>query len=166
MSNRKVKCRFCEQFTIQKDAFKVVVNGKNEYYCNESHYKEAKQYKEDRQKILEICCDIFDYNVSKDTYFLKELKDVLGCTKSDTLKYYLEDNIIDLDVALSKDFATMVFKIKYFFAIVKRGLAQYEKQKKIEDNEKILSSNIEIYSYKYKPRKQKKTWMEIIKERN
>ena len=60
MSNRKVKCRFCEQFTIQKDAFKVVVNGKNEYYCNENHYKEAKQYKEDRQKILEICCDIFD----------------------------------------------------------------------------------------------------------
>lgn len=166
MSNRKVKCRHCEQFTIQKDAFKVVVNGKNEYYCNESHYKEAKQHKENKQKILELCSEIFEYNVSKDRYFLKELNDVLEDTESNILRDYIEENMIELDMALSKNFATIVFKIRYFFAVVKKNLMEYKQQKKAESNEKIISRNIEIYNYKYKPRRQKRTWMDIIKERN
>lgn len=163
MSGRRVKCRFCEQFTTQKEAFKVVVKGKNEYYCNEEHYKEAIETKENRKKFLEMSCELFDYNVATDTYFLKELKEASLSLPIKTMRYYLEDNMIDLDVALAKDFKTLIFKVKYFFAIIKRGVAEYEKIRKIESNEKILTTNMEHYKYKFKPRRKKTTWVDIIK---
>ena len=33
-----VKCRYCDNKIDRKDAFKVVVDGKNIYYCNEAEY--------------------------------------------------------------------------------------------------------------------------------
>ena len=33
-----VKCRYCDNKIDRKDAFKVVVDGKNIYYCNEAEW--------------------------------------------------------------------------------------------------------------------------------
>lgn len=163
MSKRKVKCRYCEQFTTQGEAYKVVKKGKNEYYCNEEHYQNLIKRKNDRKDILRMCSEILEYNVTQDTYFLKSLKEVLETTKTENLRDYLKDNMIDLDMALAKDFKTLVFKVKYFFAIVKRGLIEYEEIKKIEEkNNKFKPNAIEQYNYKFKPRKRKVTWVDII----
>lgn len=168
MSNRKVKCRFCEQFAIQKNAFKVPLdNGKNDYYCNKEHYEMLEQFKRNKQEVLEMCSDIFDYDVSKDRFFLKELNDILKDADIDILKDILKENTIDIHMTLSsRAFATIIFKIKYFFAIVRKKAIEYKQQIKVENIEKLSSRNLEIYSYRYKPRKQKKTWIDIIKERN
>lgn len=161
MSNRKVKCRLCEQFTIQKNAFKVAINDKkNEYYCNEEHYIQAKANKENRLKVLSMCDDLFEIKVSTDTLFLKELKEVVESTKIEVLADYISENMIDLDVSMSKNFKTLNFKIKYFFAIIKKNIQTFEMEKKLD--QKVEYYNVEHINYKFKPRKRKITWVEVI----
>ena len=160
MSNRRVKCRHCEEFTIQKEAFKVVINGKNEYYCNEEHYKQAKSIKENRVKVLTMCDDLFEINVSKDTFFLKELKLLTESTKIETVADYISDNMIDLDVSMSKNFKTLNFKIRYFFAIIRKNIQAFEQEKKADT--KVEYYQVEHINYKFKPRKRKVTWVELI----
>lgn len=160
MSKRKVICRFCGKQNEQRESFKVTIKNRNEYYCNEEHYEELLLSKKNREKVLEMCCEIFDCRIDKDTLFLKELKDVLEDSNIETLKICIEDNIIDLDVALSKEFKSIAYKIKYFFAIVKRNLIKAEEIQKATKNENILTTNNEFYNYKFKPRKQKVTWLE------
>ena len=160
MSNRKVKCRFCEQFTIQKEAFKVVVNDKNEYYCNEEHYKQAKSKKENRKKVLDMCDELFEIKVSRDTLFLKELKIVTEDIKIETLADYISENMVDLDVSMAKDFKTLNFKIKYFFEIIRKNIQAFENEQK--QDKKIEHYQVEHINYKFKPRKRKITWVELI----
>lgn len=164
MSNRRVKCRFCDKFTIQKEAYKVSNNGKNEYYCNKEHYDQAVSNKENRAKVLDICDEIFEIKVSKDTFFLKELKVVTETTKLEVLADYLSENMIDLDVALSKDFKTLNFKIRYFFAIVRKNIQAFELEQKADN--KVEHYEVEHIKYKFKPRKRKITWTELIGGKN
>lgn len=160
MSNRRVKCRHCEQFTIQKEAFKVVINDKNEYYCNEEHYKQAKSQKENRARVLDMCDDLFEIKVSKDTFFLKELKTMTEGTKIEIIADYISENMIDLDISMAKDFKTLNFKIRYFFAIIRKNIQTFENEQKLD--KKVEHYQVEHINFKFKPRKRKITWVELM----
>lgn len=159
MSNRLVKCRLCEQKNKQKDSYKHIEKDKNIYFCNKKHYKEFYEKKESRRKILEICDELFGTKVSTDTFFLRELKEYENNYKA--LQWLLEDRFIDIDISLSKDFRTLNFKIKYFFAIIKKDITNYINQQKINE---VIYQPLEVVEINYKQVTRKKTIMEIIKE--
>lgn len=159
MSNRLVKCRLCENKNKQKDSYKHIENGKNIYFCNEKHYKEFYERKEARKQILENCNQLFGIKVSTDTFFLKELKEYEGNYKA--LQWLLEDRFIDIDMSLSKEFRTLNFKIKYFFAIVKKDITNYINEQKLQS---VVYQPLEITDTNYKQKQKKKTILEIIKE--
>lgn len=159
MSNRLVKCKYCLQKNKQKNSYKYVENNKNIYFCNEKHYKIYYQNKEDRQRILEMCDDLFQLKVSRDTFFLKELKEYEHNYRE--VRYLLEDMMLDLDLSLSKHFNSLNFKIRYFFAIVKKEIDKYKFKVK-EENQK--NTPLEICQVNFKKRKRKKTILEIIEE--
>lgn len=159
MSNRLVKCRLCELKNKQKDSYQHIENGKNVYFCNEKHYKEFYDRKHTRQEILTKCNELFGIKVSTDTFFLKELKEYEGNYKA--LLWLLEDRFIDIDLSLSKEFRTLNFKIKYFFAIVKKDITNYIEQQK---QSQVVYHELEITSTNYKQKKRRKTILEILKE--
>lgn len=159
MSNRLVKCKKCGEKNKQKDSYKHIHNGKNEYFCSEQHFKIYYEDKENRKQILDMCDDLFQLKVSKDTFFLKELKEYQNHYKE--LKYLLEDMMLDLDVSLSKNFNSLNFKIRYFFAIVKKEIDKYKYKVKQEN---VKYKDLEITNTNYKCKNKKKTILEIIEE--
>lgn len=161
MSNRLVKCRLCESKNKQKDSYKHIDNGKNIYFCNEKHYKEFYDNKHTRQEILDRCNELFGIRISTDTFFLKELKEYENNYKA--LLWLLEDRFIDIDISLSKEFRTLNFKVKYFFAIVKKDITNYIQQQKQKE---VIYQPLEITYTNYKQKPKKKTILEILKENN
>lgn len=159
MSNRIVKCRLCELKIKQKDSYKYTENGKNIYFCNDTHYKEFYERKNTRQQIINLCNNLFGIKVSTDTLFLKELKEYEKYYKA--LLFLLQDKADYLSNSLSKEFRTLNYKIKYFFAIIKKDITNYiDKQKQSE----IKYPVIEMSTTNYKQRKHKKTILEILGE--
>lgn len=66
--------------------------------------------------------------------------------------FYLQDNLERIESAMNKDFNSIYGRVRYFSAIVKNGIAEYEMPK--EDI--IKKINFEFYEPNYKPKKRRK----------
>ena len=64
-----VKCRICGNKTERNDAYKVVVNGKNEYYCSEKEYKQKQKQIADKEKTIKIINEIFGYEITNSALY-------------------------------------------------------------------------------------------------
>ena len=56
----RAKCQCCKKQLDTKEAFKVEVNGKNKYWCNEECYKITEEEKEKQAKIKAEYDEIFE----------------------------------------------------------------------------------------------------------
>lgn len=134
--------------------FKVIINGKNEYYCSESEYIKIKQDKQqDKQTKLDIYNQINEIFgcVVTNTVLFKELAEITKVYSSVKVASYIQYNKFQLDKFMSKTFNNEYCKIKYFAAILKNSLADY-KIKELETIKEIEFENIEN-KYQAKPRK-------------
>lgn len=165
MSKRKVKCKYCLNELLQCDAYGITnEKEKKEYFCNEDHYIKRNNDKKNREIILNCCDEIFGLKVSMDKLFLKELKIFLETSKGEVVANYLKDNILELDMAMSdKNFNLLNYKIKYFFAIVRKNIDVYKKIADAEKKEELYSELEIIENVSFKPRHKKKTISEIIR---
>ena len=67
----EVKCRICGKKKEKSEAYKVVINNKNNYYCNETEYrewaskKEIKKQQSNENQFMDIFYIIFSitYNI-------------------------------------------------------------------------------------------------------
>ena len=64
-----VKCRQCGTKIDRKTAFKVVVGGKNAYYCNEAEYQKTLHEKEIKTITYDCINQIFGYKVLNSALF-------------------------------------------------------------------------------------------------
>ena len=58
-----VKCRLCGTKVDRNEAFKVVVGGKNTYYCNEAEYQKVLHEREVKNNTYECINQIFGYKI-------------------------------------------------------------------------------------------------------
>lgn len=119
------KCKYCGKSLIRTEAFKVVVGGKNHYYCNEAEYNIIIEKENARKELFKNINDIFGYEVINTALF-KEVNELLSNYSTELINSYLSDNIQYLSsVMTSKNFINEYGKIRYFTAILRNNLADY-----------------------------------------
>ena len=141
--SRKVKCKICKKQLTTDTSFKVVRNGKNEYYCSEEEYNELLKEKEDRNKCLELIASVFNIeycppmvvkelnNISKH-YDYKTIIDTLNDKEvKSTIEWFLDNN--------GFNFGT----VRYVFTIIENNIDKIFKQRKkeLEQIEKMLNGS-------------------------
>jgi hypothetical protein len=154
-----VKCK-CHGYKIERDtAYKININGKNEYYCNEKEYLKIIEEKRSRVESLNLINEIFGYIVTN-TILFKELTDISNIYTYKKIYYYIKENKYNLEKFMNKDFNNEYGKIKYFTTILKNNLHDI----KIIEKEIIKQIDAEIIENIYKPKQRKKSLEEYLAE--
>jgi hypothetical protein len=155
-----VKCKGCTNKIDRDTAYKVVVKGKNTYYCNVEEYETINIEKESKNKVIDLAFELVGKTTN--TTLFKELTDISKVHTYTKMLKFMEENMIDLDVAMSRnDFVHEFAKIRYFAAIIKNQIGDYK--------EKLEVENTEVYGFdfveevKYTPTK-KKSFADFIDE--
>lgn len=129
MAEILVKCRICNNKVDRAEAYKVVVNGKNNYYCNEQEYDDWKSKIEIRDNAYNFIYNIFGHKVTN-TVLYKEVDELGGIYGFNKIFAYLQEKYDYICKVLSKDFNTEYAKIRYFTAILKNSLADFQYEEK------------------------------------
>jgi len=152
----------CKCHGIKKERntlYKVIVNGKNNYYCSEQDYIKMQEEKESKIIVFNMINDIFGYKVINTAIF-KELSEISNIHTYNKISSYIQDNKSQLEIFMRKDFDTEYGKIRYFSTILKNNLVDYKIPKKDKDKE----INVEIVNVKYTSRNRKKNLNEYLDE--
>lgn len=153
-----VKCK-CHGIKIDRStAYKVVINGKNNYYCSEQDYKRCNAKQEIEDKTYTKIFDIFEYQPEKKT-LKKEISSLANTYSYSKLFSYLSQNEEYLNKVMHKEFDNEFGKIRYFSAILKNQLPSF---KEIQQIDKTI--NYELSEMKYNPRPRKKSLKEFENE--
>ncbi len=155
-----VKCRICSNKIERNDAYKVVVNGKNEYYCNEKEYKQKLKQVADKENTINMINEIFGYEVTNSAIY-KELKEITINHSYEKIYSYLYDNKPMLERSLNKTFSSEYGKIRYFTTIIKNNIVDYIKT---DDDSYITDNEYEILDIKYKQKNKRRAMYDLERE--
>lgn len=156
----QVKCRVCKTKIERTDAYKVVIDGKNHYYCTEKEYKDLLVQKEVKDNTYNLINHIFEKKVTN-TVLFKEINTLLETHTYEEILSYLQDNEDYLCRVMSKDFQSEYAKIRYFSAILKNNMADF--QQKVEA--KIVRDvKIDVSESKFKRKNKRKPLVEYEEE--
>ena len=151
-----VKCRLCGTKVDKKEAFRVVVGGKNTYYCNKFEYQKVLHEREVKDNTYECINQIFGYKVLNSALF-KEINLLLEVYSYEHILAYLIENKEYLTRILKKDFTSEYAKIRYFAAILKNNIADF----KMEEPEESKKIEIDMPIINYKRRNKRWSLSEI-----
>lgn len=143
----KVKCRFCGKQIDRDAAYKVKHGKSNYYYCSLEH------------SIARKPCDIFYSEVFRiigettHTVFFKEMNEISKVHGFEKMTAYLKDNEQEIEKYMNKEFSSEYARIKYFSAILRNNLGDYQ----MKQHETVVHKDIavEMYETKYKPKKER-----------
>lgn len=145
MANSNVKCRACGNIIDKTTAFCA---SKGQYYCNQEEYDTKKQ----------LYSILSEYINTTNTILHKEM--MLWGTDYKKICNYLQDNRSLFEYAMKKDFNSEYAKIRYFSAIIKNGINDYQPPKP----EIIKQCTDEFYEKKYKPKTRRKCLADYYEE--
>jgi hypothetical protein len=135
----QVTCQICKK-KIEKDtAYKRVVGKANKYYCSEQEWQaeedKKKKAAEDKNKVYNLICDMFGYEIVNTQFFAEW---TLWCKlKSNEIIYkYLRENEDYLQQICDRVFNSEYQKIRYFSAVLKNSLRDFEPRVEISQVEK------------------------------
>lgn len=137
----RAKCQCCKKQLDTKEAFKVVINGKNKYWCNEDCYKITEEENEKQAKIkaeydeiFETTKEIFGYEFAGHSLLQRELRTWEKLTTRQKIILYLKENKVWLSTVMSKEFNGDYNRVRYFSAVVSSKLHDFKP--KIEETPK------------------------------
>ena len=154
----RAKCKICGTALDTKVAYKVVVNGKNAYYCSEEEYKNDAAEKEkadaDKTKVYTLICEIIGRKEILNTVLWKE-KAIWNKVFSDELIWkYLESNKTYLTTVISRLEDKEFNRIRYLSAILKNSLGDFKPITQVQKREAVIIPE-EHYETKFKSKKRK-----------
>ena len=156
-----VKCKICGTKTERKDAYKIVVNGKNNYYCNEEEYNSWIKKREIRDNTYILIYEVFGRKITN-TILFKEVDELSNIYTFEKIYSYIKENQDYLYSVMKKINSKEYGKIRYFTAILKNNLGDYEY---INETENIyMSSEVDIPKNKFKRSKKRKALIEYEME--
>lgn len=145
---RAPNCKICKTKLDAKTAYKVVVNGKNAYYCNEAEYLAENLKKKNKDIIINLISEIFGYKVIN-TAIYKEYNKWIESADNEKIIAYLRENKEFLsNIITQKDFSSEYGKIRYFSTILCNGLVDFTE--KIKPNLFMPIIEDEHYETKFK----------------
>ena len=164
---KTVKCYICKS-TISKDtAYKVNPEAtRSKYCCSKLELEIFEKNKLARLDLVSKLQELVGNDIGH-SIINKEIKALTEQFQISLILSYIEDNYIELDILLSKDFDNNIVKFKYLIAILKNNLASYKKQKleELKEAKDKRECSLEIIEQvKYKQRKIRKTLEEYIME--
>jgi YHS domain-containing protein len=152
-----VTCKGCKKKIDRDAAYKIIINGKNNYYCNQLEYENIKNEKENRLKVIDLSFEIIGYTTN--TSLMKELGEIAKVHTYTKMLRFMESNLNELNNIMTRNFTSEYGKIKYFATVIKNKIGDYK-----ELIEKTEVNNFEfIRVMKYTPTK-KKTFTDYINE--
>lgn len=152
-----VTCKACKTKIDRDTAYKVVIKEKNTYYCDAFEYEKINIENESRMKVIDLSFEIIGQTTN--TSLMKELTDIAKVHTYAKLLKFMEENIIELDSAMTKEFVHEYAKIRYFSAIIKNQIGDFKE--KVEETE-VYNVDI-VEEVKYTPTK-KKSFADFIDE--
>lgn len=135
----QVTCQICKK-KIEKDtAYKRVIGKTNKYFCSEQEWQEEenkkKKAQEDKDKVYNLICDMFGYQIQNSQFFAEWT--LWNKLKSNEIIYkYLRENEDLLCQVCDKSFNSEYQKIRYFSAILKNSLRDFESKVEVVEAEK------------------------------
>lgn len=120
-----VKCRICGSKVEKSAAYKITVDGKNNYYCNKQEYNNWTLKKKTRDNVYNLIYDIFGRKITN-TVLYKEIDELGNIYEFDKILAYLQENYEYICMVLEKNFNSEYAKIRYFTAILKNNLADFD----------------------------------------
>ena len=154
---RKVKCRWCAN-TIDKDKAFSVLKWKKDgspaptaFYCNEDEYVEECRAKTVRNLMYTEMESIFGDGFSFST-INAQTKDLIDKYGYETIYFYLlRDGDTICNILRNKNFNTVFGKTKYFVAILRNNLPEFEPPK--EDKRNVITEEVVDSRYKAKEKR-------------
>lgn len=155
-----VTCCICGK-KIEKDTAykaKVVVNkrtGEKELKykncCSEQEWQaeedRKKKAKEDKDKVYDLICDMWGYEI-QNTKFFDEWAHWNKLKSNEIIYKYLRENETRLQQICDKSYDNEYSRIRYFSAILKNELRDFQPKPKVEEKPKVVVE--EHYETKYK----------------
>lgn len=161
-----VKCRHCGNKIDRKEAFKVVVGGKNTYYCNEDEYLLSKKMKDDKDGTYNIINQIFGYEI-KNSALYKEINTIRENFSYEIILMYLKQEFDYLHgIMCEKEFQSEFGKIRYFSAILKNNLPNFMRNQELKWQREITPREVQVDmpEMTYNRKKKRKPLIEIEQE--
>jgi hypothetical protein len=155
----EVKCKACGNKINRDIAYKIIINTKNQYYCNEQEYLNIQKEKDARIKVFSIIEKIIGNTTN--TILFKEIGFLAKSYSYVLLEKYLVENMQELQINMAKIFSNEYGKIKYFSTIIKNNIGDFKEINKSIENK---SFNIEMVKTKYTPKKRKKSLNQYMEE--
>lgn len=139
----KCNCRYDKKQLDTKTAFKVIIKGKNTYWCNEDCYNKHLADKEKQDKInaeydqiYELTKQIFGYEFTGYSLLKREVNVWEKVGNREKIIAYLTENKDWLHDVMSKEFASDFNRVRYYSTIVagklhdwKHSVVEIEKPK-------------------------------------
>lgn len=154
-----VKCRICGTKIERNDAFKIISNGKNLYYCNKNEYNEWKSAQEIKDNTYNLIYEIFGRKITN-TILFKEIGALSDIYSYDKIFAFLSDKKKYLSSVMDRDFKSEYAQIRYFAAILKNSLSDFTYKKE----ENIKKVEVDIPNTRYKRNQRRKTLAEYEEE--
>ena len=138
----KCKCRICGTSHNTNDAYKVVVNNKNQYYCNQEEYEKdlvkKKKAAEDKDRVYYLICDIMGEEEIINTAIWAEKKVWNKAFSDEFIAKYLQENKDYLTSAITRLDASQFAKIRYLSTILKNSLGDFKPQPDVVEKPKVV----------------------------
>lgn len=147
----RVICKACKKKNEREDSYKVIVNGKNHYYCNEKEYLDEVAEKKARLEVFDMCMDII--GATTNTALFTDITEISKIHPYTKILGYLTDNFSNIQGFMSKSFSSEYGKIKYFTTIIKNNIGDYVpeiKEERIINMDYVDSTEV---NYKVKPKR-------------
>lgn len=143
----KCKCKICGTPHDTKDAYKVVVNNKNQYYCSQIEYEQdlarKKKAAEDKDRVYYLICDIMGEKEIINTALWKEKTEWNKAFSDEFIAKYLQENKDYLTSAITRLDSSQFAKIRYLSAILKNSLCDFKpKAVEIEKPKVVVDETI------------------------
>ena len=138
---RGCKCTYCKKQLNTDIAYKVVVNGRNKYYCNEEEYKQIQEEINSKNKCLETIITMLNVPFIQPV-MLKEINLLRDFYSYIVIEKAFKDNEQSILWFLeNKDNGSEFGKIKYIMTIIKNNInSTYKKYvQEQKDIEKIFN---------------------------
>lgn len=170
---RKAKCQICGKTLETSTAYKIIKTTpkkvRNIYYCTEKEYQDWIDDIEEKNLTYRLIYNIFGREVVN-TILYKEVSALAKIYTFGTIHNYLEENYEFLSKIMQKDFENEYSKIRYFAAILKNNLYDFQKKNigeqsiEVEHLEKTIDTPIDIHNVKFKRKNRRRTLEDFEKE--
>lgn len=135
----RAKCKICGSILDTNNAYKVVVKGKNAYYCSCEEYNEnvdkKKKEADEYYAVENAITEIFGYKV-ENSMIHKEWKRWNNISDNCKIADYLNQNKSYLCEIMRKEFSSEYGKIRYFSTILCNNLKDFNSKFVVKETEK------------------------------